>query len=126
MNVLLDTCALIKLSHGPLPADASEAFGAASLAFVSPVSAWEAAIKQKSGRLTLLHSPSQWYAKLCGRYGLIEVPLLTDILLTAADLPLIHRDPFDRVLIATALRDRLTLLTSDQTIPTYPGIKALW
>jgi PIN domain nuclease of toxin-antitoxin system len=126
MNVLLDTCALIALGDGPLPAHASAAFGEAAFAFVSPVCAWEAAIKNKSGKLSMLHSPSYWYAKLCTNYRLVELPLPTDLLLAAASLPLIHRDPFDRVLVATAQRDRLTILTSDKTIPTYPGIKTLW
>jgi len=35
-------------------------------------------------------------------------------------------DPFDRVLVATALRDGLAILTSDRTIPRYPGVETLW
>jgi PIN domain nuclease of toxin-antitoxin system len=47
-------------------------------------------------------------------------------LCAAADLPLIHRDPFDRILIATAIRDRLSLLTPDRQIAAYPGVTTVW
>ena len=44
----------------------------------------------------------------------------------AAGLPLIHRDPFDRVLVALAQAQALTVLTSDENIGRYPGVKTLW
>ena len=126
MNVLLDTCALIALSNGPLPTRADQAFGDATHAYVSPVCVWEAAIKYNSGKLHLGRPPQSWFLGLCERYKLTEVPLTSALLCAAADLPLIHRNPIDRVLIATALREKLTILTSDTTIPTYPGVSALW
>ena len=126
MNVLLETCALIALANGPLPAAAARAFGLATQAFVSPVSAWEIAIKYKTGKLPLPKPPLAWFRSLCALYHLTELPLDAALLCAAADLPLIHRDPFDRVLIATAQRQQLTLLTSDQIIPTYPNVLILW
>ncbi|MFZ4766190.1 MAG: type II toxin-antitoxin system VapC family toxin [Roseimicrobium sp.] len=126
MNVLLDTCALVPLSNGPLPAAAAQAFGAAAHAYVSTACVWEAAIKFKTGKLHLPRPPQAWFEELCRRYHLTELPLPARLLCAAADLPLIHRDPFDRVLIATAQRDQLILLTSDSTIPTYPGVTTLW
>jgi len=126
MNVLLDTCALIALANGPLPDAAARAFGAARQANVSPVSAWEAALKFKLGRVRLSMPPILWYQGICRLYHLTELPLAADDLCAAADLPLIHRDPFDRVLVALALRANLTILTSDQLIPRYPGIRTLW
>ncbi|PYQ93010.1 MAG: PIN domain nuclease [Acidobacteria bacterium] len=44
----------------------------------------------------------------------------------AAGLPLIHRDPSDRVLVALAQAHALTVLTSDENIGKYPGVKTLW
>jgi PIN domain nuclease of toxin-antitoxin system len=126
MNVLLDTCALIALSNGPLPAIAAASFGAATHAYVSPVSAWEAGIKFKLGKLRLPLPPQQWFQGLCHRYHLTELPLTTALLCTAAELPLHHGDPFDRVLIAAAMERNLTILTSDTTIPNYPGVRTLW
>jgi|688.fasta_scaffold450624_2 PIN domain nuclease of toxin-antitoxin system len=43
----------------------------------------------------------------------------------AAELPLIHRDPFDRILVATALRDNLAVLTPDRAIAMYP-VATIW
>ena len=126
MNVLLDTCALIALANGPLPPASARAFGLATQAFVSPVSAWEAAIKYKSGKLSLSKPPLHWFHDLCALYHLRELPLKTELLCAAADLPLIHRDPFDRILIATAQAHQLTLITSDQIIPTYSQLVTLW
>mgnify|MGYP000901286832 CR=1 FL=1 len=126
MNVLLDTCALIALSNGPLPPAAAKAFGAARHAYVSPVSAWEAGIKFKLGKLHLPQPPQDWFQGLCRLYHLTELPLSTALLCAAADLPLHHGDPFDRVLVATSQLQNLLILTSDQTIPQYPGVRTLW
>lgn len=126
MNVLLDTCALISLSQGVLPPASAQAFGMATTAFVSPVSAWEVAIKQKAGKLSLPRPPHDWFRALCAHYHLTELPLDAALLCAAADLPPIHRDPFDRVLIATAQHHHLTLLTADQIIATYPGLAVIW
>jgi PIN domain nuclease of toxin-antitoxin system len=88
-----------------------------------PVVPWELAIKVKAGKLTLPQPPLDYVMSLARRYHLTLSPVGLDaaLLCAAADLPLIHRDPFDRILIATAIRESLTLLTSDRTIPTYPN-----
>lgn len=126
MNVLLDICALIALSNETLPPAAATRLGQAVEAYVSPVSAWEVGIKHKAGKLQLSQPSLSWFRAVCERYHLTEWPLHTDILCAAADLPLIHRDPFDRVLIATAHLRPMVILTSDQIIPTYPNINTLW
>ena len=78
------------------------------------------------GKLHLSQPPLQWYEALCRHYHLTELPLRTELLCAAANLPLIHRDPFDRVLVAIAQQQNLTILTSDQVIPTYHGVSAVW
>jgi PIN domain nuclease of toxin-antitoxin system len=126
MNVLLDTCALMVLANGPLPPASGKAFGDATEAYVSTAAVWEAAIKCQSGKLRLSLPPLVWFQGLCALYHLVETPLHARILCAAAGLPTIHRDPFDRVLIATAMEKNLTILTSDTVIPTYPGVRTLW
>ena len=128
MKILLDTCALIALSDGALPATAAEALVSAARASISPVVAWELGIKVKTGKLALADPPLEWVLNLASRHQLDppDEGLDAALLCSAANLPLIHRDPFDRVLIATALRDGLTILTSDRNIPKYPGISTLW
>jgi PIN domain nuclease of toxin-antitoxin system len=126
MNVLLDTCALLALACGDLPKDAAKALRSADEAIVSVVSPWEVAIKAAGGKLRLGEPPVQWFLGLVERYELREVPLDTRVACAAAALPPIHCDPFDRVLVALAQADALTILTSDQDISKYPGVKTLW
>ena len=128
MNLLLDTCALIALACGKLPPRARQALRAAPEAILSPVAVWELAIKVKSGKLKLPDPPLVWVEQLAARHGLLlpESDLKPALLCASADLPLIHRDPFDRVLVVTALARQLTIVTSDRIIPTYPGITTIW
>jgi PIN domain nuclease of toxin-antitoxin system len=128
MNVLLDTCALLALAgnSGKLPEKAAEAIALAPSVAVSVVSVWEIAIKVKTGRLHLGKPVLNWYAESLSRYHLDEIPLPASLICAAADLPLLHRDPFDRVLVATAMDRGLVLLTSDRVIPTYPGVRVIW
>lgn len=128
MRLLLDTCALLALAEGALPRVSAEALVGADVAEISAVVPWELAIKVKSGKLELPDPPLQWVAKLAARHRLFlkKDGLDAALLCAAADLPLIHRDPFDRVLVAMALRDRSILMTSDDTIPGYPGIVTIW
>jgi PIN domain nuclease of toxin-antitoxin system len=95
-------------------------------AWVSSVSAWESAIKAVAGKLQL-HEPSfLWFIGLVERYDLREIPLDARIACAAAVLPQIHRDPFDRVLVALAQTHALTIVTSDENIPRYSGVKTVW
>ncbi|MBU6401994.1 MAG: type II toxin-antitoxin system VapC family toxin [Verrucomicrobia bacterium] len=126
MNVLLDTCALLALARGELSEEAGAALRRAPEALVSSVSAWEVAIKVASGKLRLKEPPLSWFLGLAERHQLQELPLDARECCAAAALPPIHRDPFDRVLVALAQRLSLTVLTSDDNIPQYPGLKTLW
>ena len=126
MNVLLDTCALLALSRGDLPERAATALRTAPEANVSVVGPWEVAIKAAAGKLRLGEPPAQWFDALMTRHRLRELPLDFRLACAAAALPPIHRDPFDRVLVALAQAHSLIVLTSDQTIPKYPGVKTLW
>lgn len=126
MTLLLDSCALIALASESLPEKAFAALESGTEACVSSVSIWEVAIKAKSGNLTLPKPPDQWFAEILKDHDLVEIPLRSDLACCAANLPMIHRDPFDRVLIATALLRNCVILTSDKTIATYPGIQTLW
>jgi PIN domain nuclease of toxin-antitoxin system len=126
VNVLLDTCALVALAGGELPDEAAAALRKAPEANVSVVSPWEVAIKVAGGKLRLLEPPVQWFLGLVERYDLREVPLDAGVACAAAALPLVHRDPFDRVIVALAQARGLTVLTSDENIRRYPGVTALW
>lgn len=126
MNVLLDTCALLALARGDLPPAAAAALRAAPEAVVSVVSPWEMAIKVAGGKIRLTEPPIQWFVGMAERYALRELPLDARIACAAAGLPPIHRDPVDRILVATAHAHALTVLTSDENIPKYPDVKTIW
>jgi PIN domain nuclease of toxin-antitoxin system len=126
VNVLLDTCALLALAGGELPAAAAGALRKAPEAYVSVVSPWEVAIKVAGGRLRLKEPTAQWFRGLAERYELREVPLDAGVACAAAALPPVHRDPFGRVIVALAQAHGLTVLTSDENIRTYAGVKTLW
>ena len=126
MNVLLDTCALVALAGGDLPGEAAKALRHAPDAYVAVVTPWEVAIKVAGGELRLREAPVRWFQGLVERYDLREVALDAGIACAAAALPFVHRDPFDRVIVAVALAQGLTVLTSDENIARYPGIKTIW
>jgi PIN domain nuclease of toxin-antitoxin system len=81
---------------------------------LSPVSVWEAAIKREAGRL---RAPRNLTAVLAAEFRMLEVT--ASLLEAAAQLPRHHGDPFDRVLIAHALQDGMSVLTRDRTFGAY-------
>lgn len=81
---------------------------------LSPISVWEAAIKRQAGRL---RAPRHLSAMLAAEFRLL--PLSAFLLETAAELPRHHGDPFDRVLIAHALQEDLSVLTRDAGFADY-------
>jgi len=126
MNVLLDTCALLALARGELPDAAARALRGAPEASVSVVSAWEVAIKSAAGRIQLTRPPVQWFLGLTERYALNELSLDAVTVCAAAALPALHKDPFDRVIVALAQARALTVLTSDENIARYPSVTTVW
>ncbi len=126
VNVLLDTCALLALAGGDLPEAAARALRTAPEAYVSVVSPWEVAVKVAGGKLHLLEPPVRWFRGLLERYDLREAPLDADVACAAAALPFLHRDPFDRVIVALARSQGLVVLTSDENIGKYAGVTTLW
>lgn len=126
MNVLLDTCALLALAAGELPDRATAALRVAPEALVSSVSAWEVAIKVSAGKLALAGDPAPWFLDLLEHYDLREVPVDATLACAACTLPPIHKDPFDRVIVALAQAQGLTVLTSDENIGRYTGVSTLW
>ncbi|GAA2109485.1 type II toxin-antitoxin system VapC family toxin [Actinomadura alba] len=82
--------------------------------FVSAASVWEIAIKQALGKV----GPADLPERVAGS-ELRELPITSRHALTAGRLPSLHRDPFDRMLVAQALCEGLTLVTRDSEIQKY-------
>lgn len=125
---LLDTCALLALASGTLPELAARALASGAPATVPAVVVWELAIKVRTGKLELPDDPLSWAEQVCSRHSIELQRRMPDvsILCAAANLPPVHRDPFDRVIVATALAHDLTILTADRLIPDYPGARVIW
>ena len=87
------------------------------LAF-SLASLWEVAIKTSLGRPGFAVDPGLLHRALLTE-GLVELPITAPHLARVATLPWVHRDPFDRLLVAQALEEGLTLLTVDATLKRY-------
>jgi PIN domain nuclease of toxin-antitoxin system len=87
------------------------------LAF-SVATLWEVAIKTSLGRPEFQVDPKQLQSALLGE-GFVEVAILPEHVIRVARLPWIHRDPFDRMLVAQAAVEKHTLLTSDRLLAGY-------
>jgi PIN domain nuclease of toxin-antitoxin system len=93
--------------------------------FVSIVSAWEIAIKRSLGRQnTSLCSSAEFFDEI-GASGFRFLPLEQRHVCLIETMPFHHRDPFDRLLIATAMADDLTFLSADKNVPKY-DVRWLW
>ncbi len=118
MNLLLDTHALLWwLDDNPtLSIEAREAIAdGRNIVFVSAVVIWEIRIKQALGKLQL---PAN-FREVLNSQAFDELPLTVDHAHRLAELPPLHRDPFDRMLVAQAMAERLTVVTRDPDIPRY-------
>jgi PIN domain nuclease of toxin-antitoxin system len=127
--ILLDTCTLLWLvsGHERLSVRARERIeGSRGAIFVSAISALEVALEQRKGRLELPLSPHEWYPLALRHHGVVEIPITGSIALDSAALPDLHRDPADRVIVATAHAHQLTILSPDPLIRAYPEVRTDW
>jgi len=126
MNYLLDTCALLWLGMGggDLTAETRRRICVAAQLFYSPVSLWEITRLQKEGKIVLPNAPDRFIADLTDAYGLSSVPPSDDVMIRAAQLPEHHRDPADRMIIATALMHDLIVVTGDGKFSQY-GVRTV-
>ena len=128
MNLLLDTQAFLYMTECPdrLPSCARAAIeDPRNLRLLSVASPWKLQIKMMLGKLRLARSVRETVQFDLGRGALRLLPITLDHIDTLAGLPPHHRDPFDRLLIAQAIHDGLTIVTGDRLIPQYP-VPCLW
>lgn len=123
MRLLLDTQILLRAAEGAdqLPGEALRLIESPSTELVySAVSLWEVAIKNGLGRADFQVDPRLLRRGLL-EHGYTELPV-TGAHAAAVDLlPPIHKDPFDRLLVAQAQIEAMTLLTMDEVVARYPG-----
>lgn len=125
-KVILDTCALLWLvsANSRLSKEALFTIENAGIAFISPISAWEISLKAAHGALDLPLTPEEWFNKAIKQHNLTVSSLDLEILFTANKLPWHHRDPADRFIIATAIREKACIITADPIFRKY-GVKTI-
>ena len=124
MNLLLDTHALLWwLTDDPQLSDTARALIADpdNRVLVSAASAWEIAIKCGTGKLTLPEPPTVYVPARIAANGFEPLPIRIEHVLRTYDLPMHHRDPFDRLLIAQSVVEDVPLVTADSAMAPYPA-----
>ena len=128
MKLLLDTCTFLWALSGvpPLPPRVHDLVrDPDNDVFLSAASAWEIALKHAAGKLTLPDHPDRYIPAMRGERGITTLAIDEESALHASRLPWLHRDPFDRLLVAQAIVHGMTILTPDPIIARYPA-RTMW
>lgn len=124
--ILLDTCALIwaLFESDRLSPTAMTAIRNNDRA-VSIASLWEMSIKVSLGKLELSRSITE-IADLCERYHIEILPITPEECELVQSLPFIHKDPFDRIIIAQSIQHNTPIVTDDEKIWQYDKADKIW
>ncbi len=125
MKILLDTHIFIWLIDEDNRLDSlwrQEINNPQNQIFVSVASVWECVIKHQIGKLNFPESPDLYLPQKRKEYLIKSLPIHEESLSHLRQLPLLHKDPFDRLLISQSLQDDLTIMTEDQAILAYPNL----
>ena len=124
--MLLDTCAFIWfLEDNPeLSREAKAAIENGEMVYLSIASLWEIAIKKSLGKLEIKQTMTE-LARICQDTDIVILPIKPSYLDRLESLPQVHGDPFDRLIIATAMEEEISVVTHDTKIAKY-NIPVVW
>lgn len=128
MRVLLDSHTLLWAGVGDdrLPRGVKELIAdATTKVMVSVASTWELTLKALAGRLVLPAPPAEHFAEHFAEFGYELLSIHQRHVAALQELPAIHDDPFDRMLVAQALVEDLDLVSGDERIRRYP-VRTIW
>lgn len=128
MRLLLDTQAFIWVVSAPerLSQRARKAIrDPINEVHVSAATAWEIAIKVRTGKVAIAGDLQRFVPDEMAANSFSALPVTIEHALRVAALPMIHRDPFDRLLVAQAAVEELALVTSDGQVRRYP-VRTIW
>jgi len=121
MKILLDTHILLWAADDKLPPEAVQYIeNRANTLLFSSASIWEVVIKRGLDRADFTIDPTSLYSGLLGA-GYRELPITGLHTLIVSTLPPLHKDPFDRILIAQSISEGIPFLTADKLLCQYPG-----
>ena len=123
---LLGTCTLLWFldDNGQLSQKARDIIGKSEDLYFSIASLWEIAIKKTIHKLDIEESVTD-IERICDDYGITILPIKTKYLEYLQVLPMYHSDPFDRLIIATAIEEKMQLITHDSKIQKYE-LELVW
>jgi PIN domain nuclease of toxin-antitoxin system len=128
MRYLLDTHTFLWMAA--VPASLSERVSKIvadkdSSLYLSAASGWEVALLWQLRRVELPDEPQRFIPEALQMLSILPLPIGFQTAISAAMLPLIHRDPFDRIIIAEAMKEKLIVLTKDKIFVEY-GVQSVW
>jgi PIN domain nuclease of toxin-antitoxin system len=124
--VILDTCALLWLAQGggELSGAVLQRIDAAPAVYVSAISGFEIGIKVQKGKLQLPARPLDWFMAVLAHHDIEVLPLDLAVCIRSTELPTIHADPCDRMIIAAAQVHHFPVVTTDPIFSRY-GIERI-
>ena len=126
MRVLLDTHVLVWVTHQSVRlGSARQLVADADDRLMSAVSVWELAIKQRLGKLSVGSDVRTWTRRVTRELVLDHLPVTAEHAAAVEHLPDVHRDPFDRLLVAQAVAEEAVLLTADDRLTAYGDVVRL-
>jgi PIN domain nuclease of toxin-antitoxin system len=128
VNLLLDTVTFLWIledaaSLGPVARAALQ--DQDNIVFLSAASVWEIAVKHRLGKLPLPQAPERLIPEQRKRRGIESLPISEPATLRLQQLPDLHKDPFDRILVCQAIEHEMTIVTPDALLRAYP-VRTLW
>ncbi len=128
MKLLLDTCTFLWIAEAAeqLPARVIDSYRSSqNEVYLSAASGMEIAVKYSTRRLSLAEPPTVWLPRLRDAHGVETLAIDEESALHVSLLPLIHRDPFDRMLVAQAIVHGMIIVTPDPIVARYPA-RTMW
>lgn len=110
---------LINANFDQFPSHWRDQIELADCVGISPISCYEIALAHQKGRIKLPSTAQEWFSKALAPVGIVVFPLTEAISALAVDLSPVHKDPFDRLIIATALVYEAKLASMDGLFPQY-------
>ena len=125
MKNLLDTHVVLWFLNGENLSDETLTVIQENENYISVVSLWEVAIKMNLSKLSF-DGGFQTFCELIKLNGFEVIPIKDEYMQKLFDLPFVHRDLFDRMIIATAIIEDMTVISADNDIKCYTDVKHIW
>jgi PIN domain nuclease of toxin-antitoxin system len=128
MNVLLDTCTFLWLTREPHMISASARAildDPTTILHMSQTSVLEMVVKHRAGKLTFPDFPEKWVPSRRAHFQIEDLPLDEAVIYLSGKLPDVHRDPFDRLIAAHAIRSGCTVISPDEPLSLL-GASRIW